>query len=91
MEYDLSGIRAALVSIILCILAAAFGFPYLFPITLVIAVYAFWTGTKKPSRGKYWKAIGWIAAITTAALIIDILLLHPSEFLEPTQTPVIID
>lgn len=82
MEDDLAGLRAALVGIILCILAAAFGFPYLFPLTILIAVYAFRAGTKEPSRSKYWKAIGWIAAITTVALIIDILMLQPLSVTE---------
>lgn len=78
LEDHLAGVRTAVIVLIVCVLAATFGFPYLAPIAAITAVYAFYKGKGHAHRcGKYWRAIGWIATLVAIALMINLLALSP--------------
>ena len=71
-----------------CLIAAAFGFPYLFPVTIFLAVYIYFTGkSKSADRKSHWKIFFWASVTVSAILIVGTLWLHPFELFEPTKTP----
>lgn len=83
----MSKIQSVVAVLFVCIIAAAFGFPYLFPVTILAAFYSYSVGRKKPNERDNWKIPFWASVITSIILIADILWFHPSEIVEPTQTP----
>ena len=92
MEDHLAGIRTAAALLILCVLATIFGFPYMFPLAGITAVYAFYKSKELQGlaiphpNAKSWKIIGWIAVLIAAALIANTLWLQPVRAVETDES-----
>jgi len=83
-----SEVRIPIAMLAVCVVAAAFGFPYLFPVTIFIAAYGYFRGrTTRPEQKRYWTIVFWASVAASGILIVSTLLLHPFELFEPTQTP----
>lgn len=92
MEDHLAGIRTASALLILCVLATIFGFPYMFPLAGITAVYAFYKSKELQGlaiphpNAKSWKIIGWIAVLIAGVLIVNTLFLQPVKAVETNES-----